>query len=92
MILEQGTYRLADDVLAVDIAGENVLMDYGSGKYFGLRGAARLLVEPLREGMNLHQMVQFVSDRCNVSANIAEEDLRGVLPKLLSAGLIHCNE
>ena len=90
MTSQQGTYQLSQDVLAVEIEGENVLMDYGSGKYFGLRGAARLLVEPLRDGMSSPQMVEFVSRHYNVSVSGIEDDLRTLLPKLLDAGLIQC--
>jgi len=92
MLLEQGTYKLSEEVLAVGTSGEDVLMDYGSGKYFGIRGAARMLLEPLRDGQSFEQMVDLVSRHFAIPASVAEADLRTVLPKLLEAGLVRQTE
>lgn len=89
MLLERCHYKLSEDVLNVETAGEHVLMDYGSGMYFGVRGAFRVLVEPLRQGMSVPQMVQAVSQHFAVSPSVAEGDLLNILPRLLEAGLIH---
>lgn len=85
---KEETYHLSHDVLAIETNGENVLMDYGSGKYFGLRGAAQILIEPLRDGMTFKAMVNAVSRHYGISSADAEKDLSTILPKLLNAGLL----
>lgn len=85
---KEQTYCLSNDVLAIETNGENVLMDYGSGKYFGLRGAAQILIEPLRDGMTFDAMVNAVSRRYGITPADAEKDLSTILPKLLDAGLL----
>lgn len=86
--MKHATFKLSEEVLAVQTAGEDVLMDYRSGKYFGIRGAMRCLVEPLREGLSMEQMLERVSEHFSVPEAVAEEDLRNILPKLLDGGLI----
>lgn len=84
----QNIYHLSEQVLAVETNGEYVLMDYGSGKFFGIRGAAQILVEPLQAGMTLDSMVDLVQRHYGVDAILAEKDVRKILSRLLDAGLV----
>lgn len=81
-------YHLSEQVLAVETNGEYVLMDYGSGKFFGIRGAAQVLVQPLQAGMTFNAMVDLVQSHYSVDAILAETDVRKILSRLLDAGLV----
>lgn len=85
---EMPYYRLADGVLSVNTAGEEILMDYASGKYFGLRGAATVVVDALRDGTDLAHMCALVREHFGVSQQAAEEDLTAILARLVAAGLV----
>ncbi len=88
MLPSSTKYRLAEDVLSVETNGENILMDYGSGKYFGVRGAVSVVMEPLRNGADLTQMIDLVSTHFKVPRTQAEDDLRAILKRLVDAGLV----
>ncbi|QEE26812.1 PqqD family protein [Terriglobus albidus] len=85
---DKNTYHLSEQVLAVETNGEYVLMDYGSGKFFGIRGAAQILVQPLQTGMTFDAMVDLVQRHYRVDAVLAETDVRKILSRLLDAGLV----
>jgi hypothetical protein len=85
---QEQKYQLSTGVLYVETNGESVLMDYGSGKYFGLRGAAQVLLEPLRNGVTRPQMIDFVSTHYQIGREEAAADLDKLLPKLLDAGIV----
>lgn len=82
------SYRLADDVLTVEVDDETILMGYASGKYFGMRGAIRHVLDRLRCNSTLEEMAGDISAHFGVSIEVARGDLAGIFPKLLAAGLV----
>jgi len=88
MSIDGGIYSLRDSVLAVDTNGETILMDTLSGKYFGIRGAMSRVLQPLRNGMALEDMVALVSREYAVTPGVAADDVRAILTRLVDAGLV----
>jgi hypothetical protein len=84
----QETYRLAEGVLSVDLEEENILLSVGSGKYFGVKGAMRHLLEGLRDGLSSGEMVALTCDRYDVAREDAVSDLDEMLGKLVAAGIV----
>ena len=82
------SYRLADDILTVETADETIVMGYESGKYFGMRGAVRHVLDNLRRSSTLAEMVRDVSAHFGIPAEVARRDLEGIFPKLLAAGIV----
>lgn len=81
-------YRLSEGVLSVPADGESLLLAIESDKYFGVRGAMRHLLEPLRDGLTLNAMVADLCERYEVTSEAARRDLEAILPRLLAAGII----
>lgn len=81
-------YRLAEGVLSVPVEDEAILLTMGSGKYFGVRGAMRHLLEELREGIDFQTMVERTCARYDVAPDEAARDLQRVLPRLVAAGIL----
>ena len=81
-------YRLSERVLSVPVEDESILLDMGSEKYFGVRGAMRHLLEGLRDGLSLDAMVADTCARYRVAPEVARQDLETVLPKLIAAGIV----
>lgn len=88
MSLNQQTYQLSNQVLFVAMQGEHVLMDYASGKYFGIRGAMQILLEPMKEGVTFSAMTALLCSHYGITADVAERDLHAILPRLLDAGIV----
>jgi hypothetical protein len=82
------TYRLADDVLTVESDDETVVMGYSSGKYFGVRGAVRHLLDGLRHSMTFEEMVADMATHFSIAAADARLDLEEIIPKLAAAGIV----
>jgi len=85
---DQQSYRLAEGVLSVDLEEENMLLSVGSGKYFGLKGAMRHLLEGLRGGLSFDEMVALTCELYEVTREDAAQDLRQMLDKLIAAGIV----
>lgn len=81
-------YRLSDGVLSVPVEDESILLAMESGKYFGVRGAMRHLLESLRDGLSLKAMVADTCARYRVAPEVARQDLEAILPRLMAAGII----
>lgn len=84
----EGIYRLSDGVLSVPIEGESMLLEMGSEKYFGVRGAMRHHLEGLRDGLSLEAMVADTCARYKVTPEVARQDLEVILPQLIAAGIV----
>lgn len=81
-------YRLNESVFSVPMPDENVILEMGSEKYFGVRGAMRHLMDGMRDGLSLDAMVAQTSARYGVAPDIARQDIEGMLPKLIAAGIV----
>jgi hypothetical protein len=84
------SYRLPERVLSVPIDDEAILLTVDSGKYFGIKGAMRHLLEDLRQGLTFGEMVALTCRRYGVDAALARQDLAAILPKLVDAGILVC--
>ena len=85
-------YRFTPDVLEVEVESETMLLDYTSGKYFGLTGAVSRLTAPLRDGASLDELVAHVTDYYDVTEADARADLARILADLQAAGLVVASE
>jgi hypothetical protein len=81
-------YRLAEGVLSVPTEDEAILLTIGSGKYYGVRGAMRHLLEDLRQGLSLPQMISLTCERYDVEPGEATRDLERIVPRLIAAGIL----
>ena len=81
-------YRFTSDVLEVEVESDVMLLDYASGKYFGLTGAVSRLTAPLRDGASLDELVAHVTDYYEVTEADARADLARILADLQAAGLV----
>lgn len=84
----QDGYRLSDSMLVADVGDESVILAVESSKYFSVKGAMRTLLEGLRDGMRLEEMVDAVCTRFDVSRADAERDVSDMIPRMLAAGVI----
>ncbi|MGZ9098246.1 MAG: PqqD family protein [Brevundimonas sp.] len=81
-------YRLSDGALSVSLEEEAVVLGLGKDRYFGVRGAARHLLEGLRGGMTVEAMVSEFQRRYDVTTEAARRDLETILPKLVAADIV----
>lgn len=84
----EGSYVIADGAIVVDMEGESVALNMGEGRYFGVRGAMRHLMPELREGITREAMIEQLCERYDVTPEAAGEDIDGMLPRLIEAGLV----
>jgi hypothetical protein len=81
-------YRLVGDVLSVGLETEHVLLSAGRGRYLGVRGAMRHLLDDLRHGLSLDEMVARTCGRYDVAPEVAKRDLEDMLDRLLDHGIV----
>lgn len=81
-------YRLNENVFSVPMPDENIVLEMGSEKYFGVRGAMRHLLDGLRGGLSLEAMIAQTCERYSVAPAVAREDIEAMLPKLIAVGIV----
>jgi hypothetical protein len=88
MYEDNRVFRLASDVLSVEADEETVVLSYAAGKYFGLRGAIRQLLDLLRQGATFAELMAEMTGTFGVSADQARDDLNQILNKMQGAGVL----
>ncbi|GGB52977.1 hypothetical protein GCM10011505_37450 [Tistrella bauzanensis] len=85
-------YRFSSDVLQVDVDSETMLLNYASGKYFGLTGAVARVADNLRDGASIDEMACHIAGYYDVTEAAARDDLTRILIELQKAGLVISSE
>lgn len=67
------------------------LLDEKSGEYWTLNPTAALVLETLLAGRGPDDAVQALTERYDVSAGLAQEDVDRILTELRSAGLVNAD-
>lgn len=81
-------YIRRDDLAAVDMDGETVMMDLASGAYFGLNGSAGHLWDALATPQSANDLCQCLLTRYEVDTETCQRDVAKFLEQLEGKGLI----
>lgn len=81
-------FRLSDGALSVSLEEEGIVLGPTSDRYFGVRGAARHLLESLRDGMTVEAMIAVFQQRYDVTRDVARRDIEAILPKMIAAEIV----
>jgi PqqD family protein of HPr-rel-A system len=84
----RGAWRAHPDVLARVLDGEAVLLDLGSGSYFGLNDVGTRAWELLATPHDLAELTRRLHAEYDVEPAVLEADLRRWLQELSARGLI----
>jgi hypothetical protein len=82
------TLRLRDGVSSADTDYGIVLLDEDSGRYWNLNPTAALVLQTLLDGGTTKQAVRRLTERYAVDAAAAGRDVRELVDRLHSAGLL----
>lgn len=82
------TVSVSIDTLSRDVNGEEVILDFTSGVYFGLEGAGAFIWKQLKSEILVKQIHSKLLENFEVPAKEAEVDLIELLHTLLSKNLI----
>ena len=80
--------RLAEGVVFRDLEGETVLLNLGTGSYFGLDPVCTRIWQLCQEHGLLRSVCQSMQEEFDVSADELEADLLGFVDELLAKGLV----
>jgi hypothetical protein len=84
--------RLSDNLQTVLTADGGVLLDVRRGKMFRLNPLGSKILELLKTGNSLPQIVEEISRECAISPVVVREDLEEFLRNLETCGLIDPGE
>ncbi|OFW08019.1 MAG: hypothetical protein A3H96_24390 [Acidobacteria bacterium RIFCSPLOWO2_02_FULL_67_36] len=80
--------RVSPDAAFRELDGEGVLLDLGSGRYFGLDPVALRTWQMLSDGLTLRAIRDRLLDEFDVDAPTLESDLLTFVRDLLGRGLV----
>jgi hypothetical protein len=80
------------DVLIQDLQGESVLLNVGTGRYFGLDEIGTRMWTVLTTAESLHAAYDVLLAEFDIDAQRLEEDLRNLVEKLVAHGLLEVRD
>jgi len=81
-------FRIADDVVFRDLAGESVLLNLGTGTYFGLDAVGTRLWHLLKEQGSATAAVATLQSEYDVDERRLRQDVEALISQLLAKGLL----
>lgn len=84
----ESTISKSSQLSSVDVKGEAVILDIDSGNYYGLDGVGARVWELLERPRTLGEICDVVLDEYEVSREVAESDIRGLIAELGEKGLV----
>lgn len=82
------SYKASTNHLYSEIGGEAVILDLGSGVYYGLNEVGVDIWKWLQEARTKEEILNLLLDEYEVTRQQAQEDLEAVFTQFLEAGLI----
>ena len=84
--------RLSDEVVTREVGGEVMLLDLASGTYFGLDPVGGRFWQLLEEGKSAADARDMLLVEYEVTADVLDKDLGGLLAQLTANGLVQSGE
>lgn len=83
-------YQLTPQVVATDVSGETVILDYEAGKYFGLEGVGSFIWSEIKKSgsSSLKSLCESVVREYDVDEARCFADVKALLENLEKNGLI----
>lgn len=83
-----GELRIRDDVLTAQLAGEAVLLDLETKRYYRLNATAAWVWKGLEDRLTVREIVESLVREFEVERSVAEEETGRTLGELRSRGLV----
>jgi len=87
-LADEQRITIVDDVLSRDLDGEAVLLDLGSGTYFGLNEVGTEIWQLIGSGATVAEVRAALLERFEVDEATARRDLDALVGELLERGLV----
>ena len=76
------------DVIVRELAGESVVLDLSSGRYFGLNAVGTRVWQLIQEGQPVDGVIRSVTAEYDAEAGRVERDVLALLEDLKTRGLV----
>lgn len=83
---------ITPDQVSCDLAGEAVILELRSGKYFGLNEVGARVWELLKEKQSPGHIRDVLLEEYDVEPDQCERDLLDLLQQLIDRGLVHVED
>ena len=84
----QSSVKICDDVVSRDLEGEAVILNLETGTYFGLNEVGTRIWSLIQENGSLQNVFEVIKREYEVSPEVLESDLLGIIDQLRSRGLV----
>lgn len=88
MIDKHTVVKRVEDIVAIDLEGNTVMMSIENGEYYGLEGTAGVIWEALQEKTKVQNIIHRLLKEFNVSEEECEKDTISFIEKLQAENLL----
>ena len=81
-------FKVSEEVLSQEVNGETVLLDLEGESYFGLNEVGTRIWQLLKADQSVGDMLDTLTSEYDVSREQLEDDVHGLLGKLMDAELL----
>lgn len=80
-----------NQLTSVDVKDETVILDLGSGQYYGLEGVGARIWQILEQPTTFGELCRLVVAEYEVEGSVAEQDIGELIEDLTKKGLVEIN-
>lgn len=81
-------YKLSDNIGVDYLDDGNVLVDFNSGKFFGVNEVSALILINITKGKNEIEIADIIAKKYNIDVQTATDDLKELISELLSLQIL----
>ncbi|WP_292290413.1 PqqD family protein [Marivita sp.] len=88
MTFSETRYIAQDNIIDCDLGGERALLNLKSNDYFTMNGTASTIWLSLKEPRSMDDLIDAVTEKFDVAADLCRPDVQRLLAEMLKAGII----
>ena len=92
MYSESSVVKLIKRLDVTDLSGEKVMIDFGTGKYFLLKGVANDIWDLIQEPISVEKILQMLLSEYEIDAGTCSEAIKQFLQQLVEYQFIEIIE
>ena len=85
---KNSTIVMKKNLKPTDLAGEKVMIDFETGKYFMIKGSGNVIWDTMKDGITVSEIIDKLMDEYDVDREVCTKDTIAFIESLVERGII----